>query len=92
MASVGTKTNYVTIWVWLVALLAVSLVASHLPGGRTLAIVLPFGTAVVKAALVAWHYMHLRFEPRVIYALAVIPVLFVLGFMVALFPDFVFHR
>jgi hypothetical protein len=36
--------------------------------------------------------MHLRFEPRLIYAIAIVPVLFVFVLIVALFPDFVFHR
>lgn len=86
------RPNYVAIWGWLVALLTVGLAASFLPGTRALAVALIFATAVAKALLVALNYMHLRFEPRLIYAIAVIPVLFVLGLTVALFPDFVFHR
>lgn len=92
MASHGTRPNYVAIWGWLVALMLVGLAASFLPGARALAVALIFATAVAKALLVALNYMHLRFEPRLIYAIAVIPVLFVLGLTVALFPDFVFHR
>jgi hypothetical protein len=36
--------------------------------------------------------MHLKFEPRLIYAIAIVPVLFLLVLTVALFPDFVFSR
>lgn len=36
--------------------------------------------------------MHLRFEPHLIYAIAIVPLLSVLVLIVALFPDFVFHR
>ncbi len=92
MAPHAVRPNYVAVWGWLVALLAVGLATSLLPGGRGPAVALIFATAAAKAILVALNYMHLRFEPRLIYAIAIIPVLFVLGLMLALFPDFVFHR
>jgi caa(3)-type oxidase subunit IV len=92
MTSDGAKPSYVGIWVWLVALLGVSLLAGVLPGGRTIALLVIFGTAVAKALLVAANYMHLRWEPRFLYALALLPVLFVLGLLVALFPDFVLRH
>ena len=91
MASHG-RPNYVAIWAWLVALLIVGLGASFVPGARGLAVVLIFATAVAKALLVALNYMHLKFEPRLIYAIAIVPVLFLLVLTVALFPDFVFSR
>ena len=84
--------NYVMIWVWLVALVAASLAASLLPGGRTIAAIVIFAAAIAKALLVALNFMHLRFEPRLIYAIALVPVLFALVLALALFPDFVFHR
>jgi caa(3)-type oxidase subunit IV len=55
-------------------------------------VALIFATAVAKATLVALNYMHLKFESRLIYGLAIVPVLFVIGLTLALFPDFVFHR
>lgn len=92
MAPHPVRPGYVAIWGWLVALLVVGLAASLLPGGRVPAVTLIFAAAAAKAILVALNYMHLRFEPRLIYAIAIIPVLFVLGLMLALFPDFVFRR
>ena len=92
MASHGVRPNYVAIWGWLVALMIIGLAASFLPGTRALAVALIFATAVAKALLVALNYMHLKFEPRLIYAIAIVPVLFVLVLTVILFPDFVFHR
>ncbi len=91
MASHG-RPNYVAIWGWLIALLIVGLAASLLPGARAVAVTLIFATAVAKALLVALNYMHLRFEPRLIYAIAIVPVVFVLVLVGVLFPDFVFHR
>jgi len=92
MASHGGRPNYVAVWAWLVALVILGLAVSFLPGARSMAVALIFATAVAKALLVALNYMHLRSESRLIYAIAIVPVLFVLGLTVALFPDFVFHR
>ena len=92
MGSHGVRPNYVAIWGWLVALMLVGLAASFLPGARGLAVALIFATAVAKALFVALNYMHLKFEPRLIYAIAIVPVLFLLVLTVALFPDFVFSR
>ena len=92
MAGGKTHPSYVKIWVWLLVLMAVSLVATLLPGGRPIAVTVIFAAAIAKALLVALNYMHLRFEPRLIYAIALIPVLFVLVLAATLFPDFVFRR
>jgi cytochrome c oxidase subunit 4 len=83
--------NYTAVWLWLLVLLGVGLAASFLPGGRSVALVVIFATAVVKALLVALNFMHLRFESGVIYAIALIPLVFAAILLVALFPDFVWH-
>jgi caa(3)-type oxidase subunit IV len=84
--------RYHTIWVWLMALLVAGLLSAFLPLGKPLAILLIFGVAVVKAFLVARHYMHLRTESLLIYAIAGIPVLLLLGMTLALVPDIVFNK
>jgi caa(3)-type oxidase subunit IV len=83
--------NYTAVFVWLLALLGVGVAASLLPGGRSVALVVIFTTAFVKALLVALNFMHLRFESGVIYAIALIPLVFAAILAVALFPDFVWH-
>jgi len=84
--------NYVAIWVWLVALALASLAAGLLPGGRTVTVAVVFAAATVKALLVALNYMHLRFEPRLVHALALVPLLVVAVLAVALVPDLVLRR
>ena len=86
------RSNYTAIWIWLLALMALSVAASVLPVGRTAVILVLFGVAVVKAVLVVRNYMHLKSESWLLYTIALVPVLFVLGLIIALFPDFVFHR
>jgi caa(3)-type oxidase subunit IV len=83
--------NYTAVFLWLLALLGVGVAASLVPGGRAVALVVVFATALAKALLVALNFMHLRFESRVIYAIALIPLVFAAILAVALFPDFVWH-
>ena len=89
MATNKAHPNYVAIWVWLLALMGIGLAASAIPGARVIAVTVIFATATAKALLVALNFMHLRFEPRLIYAIAIVPVLLVFGLMLVLFPDFV---
>jgi hypothetical protein len=53
--------------------------------------VLIFAVAVIKALLVARNYMHLKNEKAIIYAIALVLVLFIIIFLFGLFPDFVDH-
>jgi caa(3)-type oxidase subunit IV len=84
--------SYVAIWAWLIALLGLGLLLAFVPIGKGLAIFLIFSVAVWKAFLVARHYMHLRSETLLIYAIAGIPVLLLIGLVLALVPDVVFNR
>jgi caa(3)-type oxidase subunit IV len=92
MKALGNRPNYVAIWGWLLGLTIFSVALSLLFGRSTPVVVAFFLVASVKALLVALNYMHLKFEPRLIYAIAIVPVLFALVLTVALFPDFVFQR
>jgi caa(3)-type oxidase subunit IV len=86
------RTNYVAIWGWLLLLMGVGFAASFLPGARAVAAAAIFAVAAIKALLVAVHFMHLKVEPRVIYAIALVPVAIVLILVLALLPDFGVHH
>jgi len=78
------------IWYWLMALVILSVGASFvLPKAE--ALVLIFAVALVKALLVARNYMHLKHEKAIIYAIALVPLAFVIIFLIGVFPDFVYH-
>lgn len=84
------RPNYFLVWVWLVALVIVSILSSLvLP--KFLALLLIFSLAFVKALLVVLNYMHLKYEKPLLYALAIVPLVIVIILLFALFPDFVFH-
>jgi caa(3)-type oxidase subunit IV len=91
MTSGHAHPNYTAVWLWLIALLGVGLGASLVPGGRAVGLVVIFVTAFAKALLVALNFMHLRFESGLIYAIALVPVVFAAILAIALFPDFVWH-
>jgi caa(3)-type oxidase subunit IV len=91
MAGEQNRPNYFAVWIWLVALALISIVASLvLP--KSAAVFLIFTMAAIKALLVVLNYMHLKYERRLLYALAIVPLLVVATLLIALFPDFVFHR
>ena len=92
MNSTTLTRGYLIIWGWLLLLMTISLFANSLPVSRPAIVTLMFVVAAVKAVLVALHFMHLKLEKWLIYAIAIIPVLLVLGLMVTLFPDFVLAR
>ena len=78
------------IWYWLMALVMLSVGASMiLPKAEALMLI--FAVAVIKALLVARNYMHLKHEKALIYAIALVPIAFVIIFLFGLFPDFVYH-
>jgi caa(3)-type oxidase subunit IV len=82
----------VAVWGWLVGLLAAGLLVIFLPLQKFWIIALIFMLAAVKAFLVARNYMHLKHEHVLIYVIAAVPVIFVLGLLIALVPDMIFGR
>jgi caa(3)-type oxidase subunit IV len=89
MSNTQTRQTLV-IWYWLMALVIVSVGASIvLPKAEALMLI--FSVAVIKALLVARNYMHLKHEKALIYAIALVPLAFVIIFLCGLFPDFVYH-
>ncbi|MCM8794229.1 MAG: cytochrome C oxidase subunit IV family protein [Candidatus Omnitrophica bacterium] len=66
--------KYLIIWVWLIALLAVSTFFSYLPISKEGIILLVLAASLVKTILVCLFYMHLKFERFIpIWAVAVFP-------------------
>lgn len=82
--------HYLIIWLWLVALVGISVAAaSVLPKFQALALI--FSIAIVKAFLVARHYMHLKNEKPIYYAMVLVPLAFVIILLFGLVPDFAYH-
>ncbi len=83
--------SHVTIWVWLVALLAAGMALFTLPIAKTTATIAIFAIAVVKAVLVGRYYMHLYGQPPMLYAVVGVPVVLAVAFAISLLPDIAFR-
>jgi len=83
--------GYLTIWVWLIVLLAVGVALLAAPVSKTLAVVLIFAVASVKAFLVLRHYMHVRHQPLMIYMMLGVPLLLAIALTIVLLPDIAFR-
>jgi caa(3)-type oxidase subunit IV len=83
--------TYWIVYGWLIGLtiLEVALVAVGWPKA-TLAILL-VATALAKAIMIALYFMHLKFDPPAVWWLPGIPLILGALFVLALFPDIVFH-
>ncbi len=69
-----TYGKYLIIWIWLITLLAAGTFISTLPISKTEAVLLILGISLIKTALVALFYMHLKFERSVpLWAVVVFP-------------------
>ncbi len=80
--------NYIAIFLSLVVLTAVTVGVYFLhPTSEVVKILLALLIASVKAILVAYFFMHLKFEGKLIYAIFIVPLLLCVLLVVALIPD-----
>jgi caa(3)-type oxidase subunit IV len=87
MSAEKPPVGYVTIWAWLVVLLAMGVAVLAMPLSKTVAVVLIFAVASVKAALVVRHYMHVRGQPLMMYVILCVPLVLAIALIIVLLPD-----
>ncbi len=75
------------VWLYLMVLLAIGIVVAYTSLPKTAIVLIVFTTAAIKIGLVAFNYMHLRFERIFIYVLAIVPVVLVITLLLTLIPD-----
>jgi len=92
LESAATRSHYIAIWRWLVVLVVLGLLASALPIPKLAVLLLVFGIAGVKAAMVMRDYMHLKAESLIIHAIAIVPILLFIALALTLIPDIALHR
>lgn len=85
---VESHAPYIRVWLALAVFTAIEYVYAHLFKDAFTALVVGLMTwAIIKAALVGWYFMHLKFEGRWVYYM-LIPAAFLVGVLVfALMPD-----
>jgi caa(3)-type oxidase subunit IV len=85
-ADAHSPAHYVRIWSLLLVLLVIS-VAGPMLGVQWVTLVTAFGIAIVKAYLVAKHFMHVNVEQRFVTYALVTALVFMLLFFAAVAPD-----
>ena len=82
----GHEHNYIKIWAILLILLVVS-VAGPMLEVKIITLLTAFGIAIVKAYLVAKHFMHINLEQRYVTYFMATTLVFILLFFAAVAPD-----
>jgi len=70
---IGGTRNYVIIWIMLLALTGTTIVVSGMHFGR-FSTLTALVIASIKASLVLWFFMHLKYEKRLFKYLLLVPV------------------
>lgn len=78
--------NYFRVYIYLMSFFIISLVAAFIPNQMLMLIVI-FGTALIKTALVIGKFMHLSWEPVLMKIAAGIVIFILIAFFFGVFPD-----
>lgn len=81
-----STSHYIKIWIWLTILFIIS-VCGPLLEIRFVTLITAFGIALVKAFLVAYHFMHLKLEKKYIIYMLVTMLLMVILLFAGTAPD-----
>jgi cytochrome c oxidase subunit IV len=84
---VSHKKTYLQIFVWLTVLTAIEVALVYVVHNRFVLITLLCALAIVKAALVAMFFMHLRFERKTLALVVLTPILLAGILIIGLMPD-----
>lgn len=88
MDDTGQHAPYIAIWGVLLVLTLAEVGYAFLPISKVLLATGLVSMALMKAALVALYYMHLRWEPRRLWLLAVAPLPLAVILVVAVMAEF----
>jgi cytochrome c oxidase subunit 4 len=89
MNFLGWKVDiYIGIWVILLLLTLGEVILAFLPFPKMALASGLIAMAVYKAALVGWYYMHLRYEPRNLWILAICPLPLAFILVLAVMTEF----
>jgi len=81
--------NYFRIYLYLMGFFVISLLAALIPN-QTLMLIVVFGTALIKAVLVIGKFMHLKWEPTLLWLSVGIVIFVLIAFFLGVIPDITF--
>ena len=78
--------NYFNIYLYLMGFFIISLLAAYIPN-QTLMLIVVFGTALIKSVLVVGKFMHLKWEPVLLWISVGLVIFVLIAFFFGVFPD-----
>ena len=93
MESTATVThedpNYIAVFAWLTALTVIEVVLIYMPVHKYVIAAGLIGLAISKASLVALYFMHLKFERKVLWWIAMVPAILCVFLILMMLPELV---
>jgi len=81
--------NYIAVFIWLTVLTVIEVAVIYLPLEKYVIAIALVGLAVSKATLVAIYFMHLKFEKKVLWWIAMVPAILCVFLILMLLPELV---
>lgn len=81
--------NYFRIYIYLMGLFILSLLAAYIPN-QMLMLIVVFGTALIKSVMVVGKFMHLSWEPLLLWISVAIVIFVLIAFFFGVIPDITF--
>lgn len=86
-----TKRNAIIIYGWLVVLTLVEVAIGWAGVPKHIGAILMAGTTLGKTLMIGLFFMHIKHDRPIAWLLPGIPLVLAVGFVLALFPDLVYH-
>lgn len=83
--------TYFLVFAWLIVFTIIEVFAAGLACPKLWIAAILLATAIGKALLIALFFMHMKHENNLVWLLPGIPVLFVLIFILGIYPDLALH-
>ena len=78
---------YIWVWLWLVVLTAIEIALAFQELSTTLMLLLLISLSMLKAGLIISYFMHLQHETRGLKWTLIPPIILIIVFLFAFFPD-----
>ena len=92
MSETSSRPDAMTVWMWLISLMIMSVLAKYLPVPYSLSIAVIFTIAFAQVLLAMTCFMNLLYEKWLVRIVIIFPALLFIGMTLTLIPDIVLKR
>lgn len=89
--TVLTRREAIVVYIWLIVLTLVEVAVAWAGVSKPVGITLMAGTTIGKMLMIGLYFMHVKHDRPIAWLLPGIPLLLAVAFVLALFPDLVYH-